>query len=171
MSHQIINGRRIVFDSATLVSAALRSSSPAARAFSLALSTGIICSSELALDRLAAILVPRGLNRRALDHYLSRRARAAFVDLLRRHAWLCAVPSAKSPRQSSRTQQLKTLIAFATAAEADALVTSTPIPRARRPHRTPLILSPEEFLLRCAIRGRGTSRFQTGPRQMMRQKS
>jgi predicted nucleic acid-binding protein len=140
-----IAGRRFVFNTATLVSAALRPSSPAAQAFSLALSTGVICTSESALDQIAAIL-----NRRTLDCYIRRRARTAFVDLLRRHAWLCPAPPAKSLRKPSRAQQLKALLAFAASAEADALVTIAPLPRTRT-HRTLRILTPEELLSRFSI--------------------
>jgi predicted nucleic acid-binding protein len=141
VDRQLMKGRRFVFDTAALVCAVLRPSSPAAHAFSRALSTGIICSSELALDQLAAIL-----NRRALDRYMTRRARIAFVDLLRRRAWLCPAPYAKPQRKSSRTPQFKSLIAFAVSAEADTLVTSAPLPRTRSPRRTLPILTPEEFL-------------------------
>jgi predicted nucleic acid-binding protein len=130
VDRQLMKGRRFVFDTAALVCAVLRPSSPAAHAFSRALSTGIICSSELALDQLAAIL-----NRRALDLYM-----------IRRHAWFCPAPYAKPQRKSSRTPQFKSLIAFAVSAEADALVTSAPIPRTRSPRRTLPILTPEEFL-------------------------
>jgi predicted nucleic acid-binding protein len=143
-------GRRFVFDTATLVSAALRPSSPAAHAFSLALSTGIICSTEPALDQLDAIFNRRTPNRLNFDRYISRRVRRAFVDLLRRHAWLSPAPPATSRGRSSRTQQLKSLIAFAVSAEADALVT-TPMPRSRPSRRTLPVLAPEEFLLRYAI--------------------
>jgi len=150
-AHSVVAGRRIVFDTATLLSAALRLSSPAVRAFSLALSTGVVCSSEPALDQLASVL-----NRRSLDRYMSRRARTAFVDLLRRHAWLCASPPfAKPPakplgKSSRHARQTKDLIAFAAAAEADALVTSAPFPRTRSSRRSLPILTPEEFLSRYA---------------------
>jgi predicted nucleic acid-binding protein len=140
---RIVPGRRFVFDAAALVGATLRPSSPAAQAFSLARSTGIVCSSEPALDQLAAIL-----NRRSLDRYISSRARIAFVDLLRRHAWLCA--SSANPPRKSRAQQFKTLLAFAASAEADALVTTTPIPRTRSSWGTLAILTAEEFLSRYA---------------------
>jgi uncharacterized protein len=142
-----VPGSRIIFDTATLLSAALRSSSAAGRAFSLALSTGVVCSSEPALDQLASVLA-----RRTLDRYMGRLARARFVDLLRRHAWLCPPPpSGKSPakprgKSSSHAQQTKDLIAFAAFAEADALVTMAQLPRSRTSRRTLPILTPEEFL-------------------------
>jgi predicted nucleic acid-binding protein len=148
---RVVLGQRIVFDTATLLSAALRSSSPASRAFSLALTTGVVCSSEPALDHLASVLA-----RRTLDRYMSRRARAGFVDLLRRHAWLCPPPppskSPGKPRSKSvgRAEPIKDLIAFAAAAEADALLTSAPIRRARSSRRTLPILTPEEFIALCA---------------------
>jgi uncharacterized protein len=144
---RVVPGQRIVFDTATLLSAALRSSSPASRAFSLVLTTGIVCSSEPALDQLASVLA-----RRTLDRYMSRRARAGFVDLLRRHAWLCPPPpSGKSPasprgKSSSHAQQTKDLIAFAAFAEADALVTMAQPPRSRPPRGTVPVVTPKEFL-------------------------
>jgi predicted nucleic acid-binding protein len=140
---RIVPGSRVIFDTATLLSAALRSSSAASRAFSLALTTGVVCSSEPDLDQLASVLA-----RRTLDRYMSRRARAGFVSLLRHHAWLCPAPSSDKTRgKSSRhAQQTKDLIAFAAAVEADALVTSTPRPLARSSRRSLPILTPEEFL-------------------------
>jgi uncharacterized protein len=138
-----VQGRRIVFDTATLLSAALRSSSAASRAFSLAITTGIVCSSEPALDQLDSVLT-----RRALDRYMSRRARAEFVELLRRHAWLVSPPQEAKTRgkSSSRDQQTNTLVVFAAFAEADVLVTSSPIPRSRSTRRSLSILTPEKFL-------------------------
>lgn len=139
---RIVPGQRIVFDTATLLSAALRSSSPASRAFSLALTTGVVCLSEPALDQLASVFA-----RPSLDRYMSRRARAGFVSLLHRHAWLCPPPTIKTRGKSlSRTQSIKVLVAFTAAAEADALVASTPIPRFRSSRRTLPILTPEEFI-------------------------
>lgn len=142
-AHSVVAGRRIVFDTATLLSAALRSSSPPARAFSLALSTGVVCSSEPALDQLASVL-----SRRTLDRYMSRRARTEFVNLLRRRAWLCPATSPAKPKAKSscHAQAIKTLIAFAAAAEADALVTGIPIPHSRSSRRSLPILTPEEFV-------------------------
>jgi uncharacterized protein len=142
MGSCIAPGRRFVFDTATLLSAALRSSSAAGRAFSLALTSGVICSSESALVQLASVL-----NRRTLDRYMGRRARGEFVNLLRRHAWLCPPPTVETRGGPSRhAQQTKDLIAFAAFAEADALVTAAPIPLARSSRRTLPILTPEEFL-------------------------
>jgi predicted nucleic acid-binding protein len=138
---RIVPGQRIVFDTATLLSAALRSSSPASRAFSLALTTGVVCLSEPALGQLASVFA-----RPSLDRYMSRRARAGFVSLLHRHAWLCPPPPRPQTKSSRRAQQTKDLVAFAVAAEADALVTSASIPRFRSSRRTLPILSPEEFI-------------------------
>jgi predicted nucleic acid-binding protein len=143
---RIVPGSRVIFDTATLLSAVLRSSSAASRAFSLALSTGVVCSSEPALDQLASVLA-----RRTLDRYMSRRARAGFVSLLRHHAWLCPPPppseSPGKPRSKSvGAEPTKDLIAFAAAAEADALVTSAPRPLARPSRHSLPLLTPEEFL-------------------------
>jgi predicted nucleic acid-binding protein len=138
---RIVPGQRIVFDTATLLSAALRSSSPARRTFSLALTTGVVCLSEPALDQLASVLA-----RPSLDRYMSRRARAGFVSLLRRHAWLCPPPPRPQSKSSRRDQQIKALVAFAVAAEADALVRNAPIPRFRSSRRTLPIFTPEEFI-------------------------
>jgi predicted nucleic acid-binding protein len=97
--------------------------------------------SEPALDQLASVFA-----RPSLDRYMSRRARAGFVSLLRRHAWFCPPRGKPQSKSSRRDQQIKALIVFAVAAEADALVTSASIPRFRSSRRTLPIFTPEEFI-------------------------
>jgi predicted nucleic acid-binding protein len=142
----IVPGRRFVFDTAALVSAALRPSSATSHAFSLAVTSGVVCASETALKQLSTVLL-----RRSLDRYTARRTRAAFIDLLYRHAWICPSTDGRPQRKSSwRNRGYRAFVEFASAAEADALVTTAPIPRTRPSRRNLLILTPEEFLRRYA---------------------
>ncbi len=134
--------RRVVFDSSTLVSAALRPSSAAERAFSLALRHGVICICDQSLERLHSVFI-----RSRLDRFMAKRARMAFVDLLRNTGWTCQVSPAdfSGIRSKRRDQRNNVIFALATVAEADVIVSSEKDLLKRKAWRKIPIVSPAEF--------------------------
>jgi putative PIN family toxin of toxin-antitoxin system len=134
--------RRVVFDTSTLVGAALRPASPANRAFSLALRHGVICICEPSLERLRSVL-----SRSKLDRYLGKRARIAFVDLLANTAWSCLVSEAElsAIRPPCRDRRNHVVLTLATTAEADAIVSSDEDLLARKAWRKIPIVTPSGF--------------------------
>src|ERR1022692_4561583 len=68
--------KRVVFDTSTLVSAALRVDSVPSQAFGKALSSGDICASEETLSELEAVL-----SRSKFNRYLEPGERTAFIEL------------------------------------------------------------------------------------------
>ena len=138
-------GRRVVFDTSSLVSAALRSSSSAERAVLLALRSGVICIAPSSLRRLQAVLGNAGFNR-----FMAKRRRMAFVDLLGRIAWLCpdSQPEMPAARRRSRERRTNALLAFAASAEADVVVSSDRALLARKSLRRIPIFTPDEFIAR-----------------------
>ena len=113
--------RRVVFDTSTLISAALCPASAADRAFSLALRHGVVCVCEQSLEKLRFVL-----SGSKFDRYMGKRARMAFVDLLRSTGWMCLVSPAdlNGVRPSTRDRRNHVTLALAAAAEADAVVSS-----------------------------------------------
>ena len=82
-----MNGlRRVVLDTSTLVSAALRVGSTPHQAFALALSMGEVCVSMSTLTELDAVLM-----RSKFDAYQPPDVRRAFVAMVRKHATLISV--------------------------------------------------------------------------------
>jgi predicted nucleic acid-binding protein len=112
---------RVVFDTGSLVSSALRAGSAADRAFSLALRFGVICVCEQSLERLRSVL-----SKSKLDRYMGKRARLAFVDLLLENAWSSTVSEAdlSKIRPTPRDRGISVVLALAAVANADAIVGS-----------------------------------------------
>lgn len=136
-------GRRVIFDTSTLVSAALRPSSAAECAFSLALRHGSICICNQSLERLHSIFI-----RSRFDRYMAKRARMAFVDLLRSTGWTCLVSAAdfSGIRSQRRDRRNNAILALAAVAEADVIVSSEKDLLARKTWREIPIVSPAEFV-------------------------
>ncbi len=113
--------RRVVLDTSTLVSAALRIGSVPHQALLKALGFCDLCASPETLAELEKVLA-----RDKFDRYLDRESRLSFVALIRRHAHLFAVQNthieAVLPlcRDPNDTQ----FLALVLAADADALVSS-----------------------------------------------
>lgn len=112
-------GLRVVFDTGTLIGAAIRPTSDAERALSLALREGVVCACDASLEQLRSCL---GKSR--LDRYMSRRARAAFFEMFRRNAWICQVSASDidKVRRACRDRKNIVVLALARAAEADVVV-------------------------------------------------
>lgn len=113
--------RRVVFDTSTLVGAALKPGSVPHQALLQALAWSDVCVSAATWQELDSVL-----QRKHFDRYLPREARLAFVTLLRQHTHLFAVtladevalvPLCRDPKDNK-------FLALAHVCQADALVSS-----------------------------------------------
>jgi putative PIN family toxin of toxin-antitoxin system len=135
--------RRVVLDTSTLVSAALRIGSMPHQALMKALGSCDLCASVETLAELERVL-----QRDKFDRYLHRESRLSFVALIRRHAHLFAVQDAGMDAllpacRDTKDNQFLTLVLVA---EADALVSSDDDLLALRPWRGIPILTAAQFL-------------------------
>jgi putative PIN family toxin of toxin-antitoxin system len=144
MSRRVI-ARRVVFDTGTLVSAALRIGSVPYRALLQALGTCDLCASQGTLAEL-----DRVLQREKFDRYLDRVSRHEFAALIRRSVHLFAVEDALllSVIPSCRDPKDNQFLALALAAEAEVLVSGDEDLLVLHPWRGLPIVTPAEFLLR-----------------------
>jgi putative PIN family toxin of toxin-antitoxin system len=144
--------RRAVFDTSTLVSAALRAGSAPYLALQLALGACEICASEDTLNELARVL-----RRGKFDRYLEAKLRRNYVALIRSHASIYAVekthvaavyPPCRDPGDNL-------FLALALAAEADVVVSSDEDLLVLHPWKNVPILLPSGFLAWMEDRPRG----------------
>jgi hypothetical protein len=135
--------QRVILDTSTLVSAALRTGSVPEQALLKALRTCDVCASVETLDELARVL-----DRKKFDRYRDRESRRSFVALIRRNVHLFAVqdadraavdPACRDPRDNQ-------FLALALVSEADALVSSDEDLLVLHPWRGIPIVTPAEFL-------------------------
>jgi uncharacterized protein len=135
--------RRVVFDTSTLVSAALREGSAPWLAFHAALRGYDLCASADTLDELERVL-----ENAKFDAYLDRASRRRFVALVRRHILLFAVspdqiaavdPPCRDPRDHP-------FLALAATAGARLIVSSDKDLLVLHPWRRIAILTPADFL-------------------------
>ena len=134
--------RRVVFDTSTLVSAALRVGSVPHQALLVALGTCDLCGSAASLDELERVLA-----RAKFDSYLERPLRLDFVARIRRNVQLFAVSDAdiavvEPPCRDPTDNQF---LALALVAGADAIVSSDKDLLALNPWREIPIVTPAEF--------------------------
>src|SRR5665213_3734756 len=129
---------RVVMDTSTLVSAALRIGSVPHQALLKALGSCDVCASLETLAELEEVF----------DRYLDRESRLSFIALMRRHMHLFAVqdadteavvPPCRDPRDTR-------FLALVLAAEADVLVSSDEDLLVLHPWRGTAIVTPAEFL-------------------------
>jgi uncharacterized protein len=133
----------VVFDTSTLVSAALRVGSVPHQALQQALSACTLCASEETLGELETVL-----GRDKFDAYLDRESRRTFAALIRRNAQIFVVEEAdlalaQPPCRDPRDTQF---LAVALVAEADALVSSDDDLLVLHPWREIDILTPLQFV-------------------------
>jgi putative PIN family toxin of toxin-antitoxin system len=135
---------RVVLDTSTLVSAALRTGSVPDQVLAKALRTCDVCASQETLDELAQVL-----DRKKFDRYLDKESRRAFVALIRRHVHLFAVQPADlaAVKPPCRDPMDNKLLALALASEADALISSDEDLLVLHPWHGIPIVSPAQFLL------------------------
>ncbi len=144
--------RRVVLDTSTLVSAALRIGSVPHQAVLEAFGTCDICASTETLAELEQVL-----DRAKFDRYLNRALRREFFALFRRNVHLYAVenadqtavdPSCRDPRDNH-------VLALALAAEADVVVASDEDLLVLHPWRGIPIVTPAEFLSQFGVSSEG----------------
>ncbi|MBS0589207.1 MAG: putative toxin-antitoxin system toxin component, PIN family [Proteobacteria bacterium] len=129
---------RVVFDTSTLVSAALRVESTPAQAFRKALAGHEICTSPDTLRKLENVLL-----RAKFDRYLDRSERSAFLDLYRKVTTSCDVrESAKACRDPKDDK----FLALAVSCAAVVLVSSDHDLLDLHPFRGVAIMTPADFL-------------------------
>jgi putative PIN family toxin of toxin-antitoxin system len=135
--------QRVVFDSSTLVGAALRVGSTPHGALSAALDFWDLCASAETLAELEEVL-----GRSKFDRYLDREKRQIFVANLRRRVHLFVVPDTTMSETDPRCRDPKDnqFLALAQVAEADVLVSSDADLLVLNPWRGIPIVTPAEFL-------------------------
>jgi len=135
--------RRVVFDTSTLVSAALRIGSTPHLALLKALSSSDLCGSVETLAELEAVL-----SRRKFDRYLSRDERHAFVAHIRQNVDLFVVRDYDFARlvPPCRDRADQKFLALTLAAGADAIVSSDQDLLILHPWRGIPILKPVDYL-------------------------
>jgi uncharacterized protein len=140
--------RRVILDTSTLVSAALRIGSVPHQALLKALASCDVCASTETLDELEQVL-----DRDKFDRYLDRELRRSFVALMRRHMHLFAVQDAdrEAVEPPCRDPKDNQFLALALAAEANALVSSDEDLLVLHPWRGIAIVTPADFLARTEI--------------------
>jgi putative PIN family toxin of toxin-antitoxin system len=134
---------RVVLDTTTLVSAALREGSIPHQALLKALASCDVCASVETLEELASVL-----DRSKFDRYLDRDLRREFVALIRRRVQLFAVGQAEVSAVQPRCRDPKDdpFLALALAAKADIIVSSDEDLLALHPWRGIPILPPAAFI-------------------------
>jgi putative PIN family toxin of toxin-antitoxin system len=135
--------RRVVVDTSTLVSAALRSGSVPDQALMKALRSCELCASEETLRELAVVM-----ERRKFDRYMDRESRREFVALMRRTMRLFAVQreELEAVDPPCRDSGDNKFLVLALACEADIVVSSDDDLLTLHPWRGVAIVSPTEFI-------------------------
>jgi len=135
--------RRVVFDTSTLVSAALRVDSIPHQALLAAIGTCDLCASVETLDELARVLKSA-----KFDRYMERGVRADFVCVMRRNVHLFAVSDAdlKAGTPPCRDKSDHQFLALARVAGVGVLVSSDQDLLLMHPWHGIAIVTPREFL-------------------------
>lgn len=135
--------QNVVFDTSTLVGAALRVGSIPHQALLKALCFCDVCASSESLAEIEEVI-----NRSKFDRYLNRDERLEFIANLRRRAHLFVVQDAGILKTGSACRDPKDnqFLALALVAEADLLVSSDEDLLVLHPWRGIPILTPTEFL-------------------------
>ena len=136
--------RRIVFDTSTLVSAALKPDSPPRKALLQALAHGDVCASAQTFLELGKVM-----QRDKFDPYLSRNMRKDFVVMLRSSLHFFAVDGADEAASlpACRDPKDQKFLALSLVCQADALVSSDDDLLVLNPWRDMPVLRPAAFLL------------------------
>jgi putative PIN family toxin of toxin-antitoxin system len=135
--------RRVVFDTSTLVSAALRIGSVPYQALEKALGAWDLCASVETLAELEQVL-----GREKFDRYLDRGSRLEFVALIRRHVHQFSVEDADrgAAEPFCRDSGDNKFLALALVAEAEVLISSDEDLLVMHPWRGMPLVRPSEFL-------------------------
>lgn len=137
--------RRVVFDTSTLVSAALRVGSVPHLALAQAFSAGEVCVSAATLAELENVLL-----RPKFDRYQSAGLRQEFAAILRRRTSLFSVSEVDESAVSPRCRDPKDdqFLALVRACDADALISSDADLLVLHPWQDVPILTPASFIER-----------------------
>lgn len=135
--------RRVVFDTSTLVSAALRVGSTPHFALARAWETCEVCASQETLAELDKVLA-----RAKFDRYQPRDARKAFISILRHSASVFAVSAVDVANVSPpcRDPQDNLFLALAGVCDADVLVSSDADLLVLHPWNGVPIMAPSAFM-------------------------
>jgi putative PIN family toxin of toxin-antitoxin system len=135
--------QRVVFDTSTVVGAALRVGSTPHEALSFAFDHFDLCASAETLAELEEVL-----DRAKFDRYVNREKRQIFVANLKRRVHLFVVPNATviETDPPCRDPKDNPFLALALIAEADVLVSSDQDLLILNPWHGIPILSPAQFL-------------------------
>jgi len=138
----LIAYRRVVFDTSTLVSAALGVGSAPHRALAHALATAQVCASRSTLAELESVL-----QRDKFDRYLSASLREEFAAIIRSRSLLFEVSEADTARVQPPCRDPKDdqFLALVHACNADVLVSSDADLLVLHPWRSVPILTPLVF--------------------------
>ena len=135
---------RIVFDTSTLVSAALRVGSIPHKALAHALGCGEVCVSAETLRELETVLM-----RPKFDRYQPVDVRKAFFNLIRKYAVFFAVTAEDESMviPPCRDSKDNSFLALVLACEADVLVSSDADLLVLHPWQSVPVITPANFLL------------------------
>ena len=135
--------RRVVLDTSTLVSAALRVGSVPHQALLKALGSCELCASSATLNELEQVL-----KRDKFDRYLNTQTRLSFVALIRQHTHLFDVQEADelSVQSACRDPKDNKFLALALVCEADTIISSDKDLLALNPWRSIPVLTPAGFI-------------------------
>lgn len=135
--------KRVVFDTSTLVSAALRPTSVPRQAFLKAIAEAELCISDSTLTELRDVM-----SRDKFDRYLERELRMQFVELYRRHTRLIHVSEAEelALQAPCRDPRDNKFLALALACSADVVVSSDEDLLTLTPYRGIPVILPRDFL-------------------------
>ncbi|MGO9436084.1 MAG: putative toxin-antitoxin system toxin component, PIN family [Terracidiphilus sp.] len=140
--------RKVVFDTSCLVSAALRPSSIPDQALTLALKTCQLCASVDGLEELNEVL-----QRRRFDSYVDLDSRLALLGTVRTHARIFTVTEStlNGVKGSCRDASDDFILALASSAEGDIIVSSDRDLLVLHPWRGIAIMTPAQFVEQFAV--------------------
>ena len=139
---------RVVFDTSTLIGAALKAGSKPHRALMLALEVCSLFASEQLIGELEEVL-----GRSYFDRRLTRSDRDNFLEEIRKNVELCPVSLAAAAMVYPRCRDANDnfLLALALACDADAVVSSDQDLLVMHPWNGILILTAAQFLEQAEI--------------------
>ena len=139
---------RVVFDTSTLVSAALLPNSVPEQALQRAILFNRLCATRETLGELERVLCLK-----KFDRYISLESRLEFIEKLRRDSSLSSVPMELlvEARGICRDRKDDLFLAVCMAVQADAMVSSDQDLLVLHPWRGVAILTPAQFLAQFGV--------------------
>jgi putative PIN family toxin of toxin-antitoxin system len=139
---------RVVFDTSTLVSAALLPNSVPEQALQRAILFNRLCATRETLGELERVLCLK-----KFDRYISLESRLEFIEKLRRDSSLSSVPKELlvEARGICRDRKDDLFLAVCMAVQADAMVSSDQDLLVLHPWRGVAILTPAQFLAQFGV--------------------